>query len=68
MSPPFRLPVFTFAVFLLTLTAAPKAMESACSAKDIAAPVPNVLKLPVFSAAALIDPPALILPIFTAAS
>ena len=43
-------------------------MEFAFSARDMAAPVPRVLKLPVFSAVASTLPPAVILPALTAAS
>ena len=58
----------TLAVFLLTLTATPRAMELAFSAKDMAAPVPWVWKLPAFSATALMSPAASMAPTFASIS
>ena len=64
MSPEAR----TFALLLFTDTATPKAMELAFWARDMAAPVPIVLKLPVFSAVAEMSLFAMMLPTFTLAS
>ena len=58
----------TFALLLFTDTATPKAMELAFWASDMAAPVPIVLKLPVFSAVAEMSLFAMMLPTFTLAS
>ena len=63
-SVPVRSPfTFTPEVLLFTLTATPKAMEFAFFARLMAAPVPMVLKLPVFSAVAEMPFPALMPPI-----